>query len=76
MHKSQLYFGASVGLLVMFVGWTLTLAGIVAGALMAVGLLVLLANVGYWFTSRSRRRIRVDIARQERQPVRSQRRKY
>ncbi|WP_226642693.1 hypothetical protein [Microbulbifer variabilis] len=47
MHKSQLYFGALVGLLVMTTGWVLALAGINAAALMAVGLAVLLANIGY-----------------------------
>lgn len=64
MHKSQLYFGVSVGLLVLFIGWTLTLAGIGASALILVGLLILLANVGYWFASRGQRRVRVIASRQ------------
>ncbi|GAB2887240.1 hypothetical protein ACCI51_01180 [Microbulbifer echini] len=63
MHKSQLYFGALVGLMVMSIGWILALVGIDAVALMAVGMLVLLANMGYLLMKRVPQRIRLPLSR-------------
>ncbi|WP_444882739.1 hypothetical protein [Microbulbifer sp. PSTR4-B] len=62
MHKSQLYFGTLVGLLVMSIGWVLALVGIDAAALMVVGLVVLLANVGYVLMKRVPQKIRLPLS--------------
>ncbi|USD20885.1 hypothetical protein MJO52_17755 [Microbulbifer variabilis] len=62
MHKSQLYFGTLVGLLVMSIGWILALVGIDAAALMVVGLVVVLANVGYVLMKRAPQKIRLPLS--------------
>ncbi|WP_444920024.1 hypothetical protein ACJJID_14100 [Microbulbifer sp. CnH-101-G] len=62
MHKSQLYFGTLVGLLVMSIGWVLALVGIDAAALILVGLVVLLANVGYGLMKRVPKKIRLPLS--------------
>ncbi|WP_444937742.1 hypothetical protein [Microbulbifer sp. JMSA002] len=62
MHKSQLYFGTLVGLLVMSIGWILALVGIDAAALMVVGLVVVLANVGYGLMKRVPQKIRLPLS--------------
>ncbi|WP_444889421.1 hypothetical protein [Microbulbifer sp. DLAB2-AA] len=73
MHKSQLYFGTLVGLLVMSIGWVLALVGIDAAALMVVGLVVVLANVGYVLMKRVPQKIRLPLSERR---DRSKRGKY
>ncbi|WP_413663322.1 hypothetical protein ACG1BZ_19845 [Microbulbifer sp. CNSA002] len=60
MQRSQLFFGVVVGLLVLCAGLSVNLAGINGVPLMAVGLVVVLANAAYWLMAQQTpKRIRI-----------------
>ncbi|WP_444942836.1 hypothetical protein ACJJIK_11730 [Microbulbifer sp. ZKSA006] len=63
MQRSQLFFGVIVGLVVLCVGLSVNLAGINGVPLMAVGLVVVLANAAYWLMAQTPKRIRIATGR-------------